>query len=83
VEAAREYVKNSLLEAARWLEDGRPYVMGEHFATPDILLASCLVWSVMYDIELPTVLAQYNQRVASRPAFKTAMACNFPSNAAD
>ena len=80
VEAARKYVKNSLLEAVRWLEDGRPYVMGEHFGTADILLASCLVWAVRYDISLPRSLAEYNQRNTSRPAFKAAMACNFPSN---
>ena len=28
VQAAKEYVHKSLGETARWLQDGRPYVMG-------------------------------------------------------
>ena len=70
-----------LNEAARWLEDGRPHVLGEHYGTPDILLASCLVWPKLYDIGLPTSLVEYQQRVASRPAFEAAMTHNHPSNA--
>ena len=79
VEAARKYVHNSLNEAARWLEDGRPHVLGEHFGTPDILLASCLAWAELYDIGLPTPLAEYHQWVASRPAYEVAMTRNHPS----
>lgn len=78
VDAARKYVENSLNEAARWLEDGRPHVLGEHFGTPDILLASCLVWAKNYNIGLPTTLAEYLQRVASRPACEVAMTRNHP-----
>ena len=81
VEAAKKYVENSLNESARWLQDGRPHVLGEHFGTPDILLASCLAWAKLYDIGLPTSLAEYHQRVASRPAYEVAMTRNHPSNA--
>jgi glutathione S-transferase len=39
VEGEKKYVENSLHEAARWLMDGRRYVMGEYFGAVDILLA--------------------------------------------
>jgi glutathione S-transferase len=81
VEAARKYVENSLNEAARWLENGRPHVLGEHFGTPDILLASCFAWATLYNIGLPRSLVEYYQRVGSRPAFDAAMTHNHPSNA--
>ena len=81
VEAAKTYVENSLNEAARWLQDGRLYVLGEHFCTPDILLASCRVWAKLCGISVPKQLVEYLQRVASRPAFAVAMTCNDPSNA--
>ena len=76
VEAARKYIQNSMFEAARWLKDGRSYMMGEDFGVADILLGSCLVWTAMCNVELPAVLAAYNRRVTSRPGFKAAMKCN-------
>ncbi len=81
VEAAKKYAESSLNEAARWLADGRRYVMGEHFGTPDILLVSCLDWALMYKIDLPAQLAEYRQHIASRPGYKAAIASNDPSNA--
>jgi glutathione S-transferase len=81
VEGARKYVENSLQEAGRWLEDGRPYVMGEDFGTPDILLVSCLQWAMAYGISVSTPLVEYRDKIASRPAYKAAMTCNDPSNA--
>jgi glutathione S-transferase len=81
VRAAKEYVHRSLHETARWLQGGRPYVMGEHFGTADILLASCVVWALLYEIELPTPLGEYRDRVVSRPGFQAAMASNDPSSA--
>ena len=79
VEAAKKYVEKSFNEAARWLEDGRPHVLGEHFGTPDILLASCILWAKLYDIGAPKPLAEYHQRVASRVAYEAAMIHNHPS----
>ena len=81
VQTAREYVVNSLGEAARWLEDRRPYVMGEYFGTSDILLTTCLIWAVMCDVNLSRQLAAYNHRLTSRPALKVAMRRNWLSKA--
>ncbi len=80
VEAAKQYVEKSLLEAARWLEDGRRCVMGESFGTPDILLVSCIEWAMRYGVCVPEPLGEYREHVASRPGYKEAMACNDPSN---
>jgi glutathione S-transferase len=81
VEAAKEYAGKSLHEAARWFEDGRQFVMGEHFGTADILLVSCLDWALMEGLDLPPPLGAYRDRVASRPGYLAAMAQNDPSNA--
>jgi glutathione S-transferase len=80
VEAARQYVDNSLLEPARWFKDGREFVMGEHFGTADILLVSCLDWALRYGMDLPAPLAPYRDRVASRPGYLAAMAQNSASS---
>jgi len=81
VQAAKEYVHKSLHETARWLQVGRPYVMGDRFGTVDILLASCIEWARFCEIGLPTPLGDYRDRLLSRPGFQAAMASNDPSRA--
>ena len=81
MQAAKDYVHKSLHEAARWLQDGRPYVMGERFGTADILLVSCIAWALSYEIDLPTALGSYHDRVVSRPGYQAAMMSNDPSSA--
>ena len=53
--------------------------MGDRFGTADILLASCVEWARSYEIDLPTPLGEYRDRVVSRPGFQAAMASNDPS----
>ncbi len=81
VQAAKDYAEGRLHEAARWLHDGRQYVMGERFGTADILLVSCLDWALFYEIDLPTPLGDYRDRVESRPGYQAAMVSNDPSDA--
>jgi glutathione S-transferase len=76
VDTAKRYADRQFLEAARWLADGRRCVMGEEFGTIDILLTSCLDWALMYNMELPTPLGDYRDRIASRSGYKTSMARN-------
>ena len=78
VDAAKQYAARGLHEAARWLADGRDKVMGERFGAIDILLMSCLDWALSYDMELPTPLGDYRDRIASRPGYKTSMVQNQP-----
>ncbi len=81
VDAAKRYVDGQLHEAARWLADGRQYVMGEQFGVIDILLVSCLDWALHYNMELRAPLRDYRDWVALRSTYKTAMARNYPPNA--
>ena len=81
IDAAKQYVERQLHEAARWLTDGRQYVMGEQFGTVDLLLASCLDWCLDYQMELPEPLGEYRDRIGLRPGYQTAMANNDPSHA--
>lgn len=80
VEAAKQYVNNSLLEAARWFKEEQQFVMGENFGTADILLVSCLDWALMEGLDLPPSLGAYRDRVASRLGYLAAMAQNDPSS---
>jgi len=80
VEAAREYVDRSLHEAARWIEDGQQFLMGEHFGTADILLVSCLDWALQEGLDLPPPLVTYRDRIALRSGYLAAMAQNYPSS---
>jgi len=79
VEAAKEYVSRGLREAARWFAEGQPYAQGEYFGTVDILLVSCLDWASAKHMVLPTLLADYRQRVALRPGYVEASAQNMPA----
>eukprot|EP00439_Symbiodinium_sp_Y106_P088320 s1_g856.t1 len=75
VESAAAYLArqfNSLLS----LIDG-PYLMGEKFSLPDILLVSCIDWALFYELPVPTELQEYRDRIAERPAYQSAMAKNF------
>ena len=81
VDAARAYAERQFNEAARWMADGRHYVMGQQFGPADILLVSCLDWALLYKIDVPASLRDYRDRVAARPGYETAKASNDPSRA--
>ena len=40
------------------------------------------LWALLCEIDLPTPLGEYRDRVVSRPGFQAAMASNCPSKAA-
>lgn len=75
VNAAAAYLArqfNALLS----LFDG-PYIMGERFSLPDILLVSCLDWALFYGLPVPEKLTEYRNRLAARPAYAAAFSKNF------
>lgn len=76
VDAAKRMVDRQLQEAARWLENGRAYVTGQQFGVVDILLTTCLEWARLYGLDLPELLGDYRERIASRPGYEKAMAQN-------
>ena len=51
-----------------------PFVMGERFTVPDIILSHCLMWakSAKFDITEPALEA-YQARIRSRPALAAAI----------
>jgi len=67
-----EFARNQASFVQR-MGDG-PFVMGDAFTVPDIVLAHCLLWakSAKFDITEP-VLAEYFQRLSARPAFQRAI----------
>lgn len=57
----------------RLLGDG-PYVMGEGFTTPDLLLGHCAGWASVAGFDLPGgAVGAYFERVRARPALGAAM----------
>jgi glutathione S-transferase len=79
--AARAYFQRQVGEMERRLADDRPYLMGNAFSAVDILLASCLAWAQFTRIPLSEPLTAYRDRVATRPAFASAVQVNFPPEA--
>lgn len=66
----------------RHLGDGRPYLLGDDFRAPDLLLTTCLDWARYVDLALPDTLDAYRHRIAERPAYAEALAANRPPRAA-
>jgi glutathione S-transferase len=77
VDSARRYFGHQARHIERGLADGRPYLMGDAFSAADLLLASCLAWARVVEIELSTVLADHLERACKREAYKEAATRNF------
>jgi glutathione S-transferase len=53
----------------------KPYVMGEHFTVPDLILGNCLAWATSIKWRLPEGhVSSYFDRIRSRSAFVKALA---------
>ncbi len=73
---AAEYFRQQLRHVEVALSDGRKYLMGDQFTSADILLATCLVWAIDYNVGVCDVATPYLDRVTSRPAYKESVAVN-------
>ena len=76
VESARKYFLENVESMAPRI-GAAPYLMGERFSAPDILLATCLEWAVLEKLPLPEPVMAYRRRVTARPAFRVALEKNF------
>lgn len=76
--AAREYFLRQVAQLEKRLSDGRPHLMGEAFGVADLLLMTCLEWARFADIPLSDRLEEYQQAIRERPAYRRAIANNFP-----
>ena len=76
-EAARAYFLRQVTEMERRLGDGRPYLLGERFTSPDLLLMTCLDWARFLSLPVGDTLDAYRVRIAARPAYQAAVEANF------
>jgi glutathione S-transferase len=76
--AARAYFDRMITAAALRMEDGRPYLLGDTFYGPDILMMTILNWAKRYKCLYPDIFADYQARMAERPQYLAAEAANNP-----
>ena len=79
---ARECFARQVSAAATRLAASGPYVLGERFSGPDILLTTCLTSALGRRIELPGLLQDYLELTTARDAYKRALEANRPRPAA-
>lgn len=48
------------------------------FGLADIVLVSCIDWAAFYQVDIPSNLQSYKERMAQRPAYQKAMQLNYP-----
>jgi glutathione S-transferase len=78
VESASKYFQTQLHHAVQALSDGRTFLVGDRFTSADMLLTTCLVWAIAYDVPVPPVCCDYANRIAMRPAYQAALRANLP-----
>jgi glutathione S-transferase len=76
--AARAYFDRMITAAALRMEDGRPYLLGDTFYGPDILMMTILNWAKRYKCPYPDIFADYQTRIAERPQYLAAEVANNP-----
>lgn len=74
VASAREYCARQFEAAAELLAG--PYVMGDRFGLPDILLMSCITWADRLEIALPAAIRELHDTIVGRPAYQRALEIN-------
>ena len=78
VEAGKEYFLHNIEAMAAGIGIESRYLLGDQLSTADILMMTCLEWARIEKLALPENVMKYRDRLASRPAFKIALAKNFP-----
>ena len=74
VASAREYCAKQFRAAAKLLVG--PYVQGDRFGLPDILIMSCIIWADRLGIETPVAIQNLRDKIAERPAYQKALTIN-------
>jgi glutathione S-transferase len=81
LQSARDCFARQVNAAATRLSAAGPFVLGERFSGPDILLTTCLVSAIGRKIELPDLLHNYLKRTTARDAYQQALQVNRPQPA--
>lgn len=79
LQTARDCFAKQVDAAAQRLGATGPFVLGERFSGPDILLTTCLVSALGRRIELPGTLHEYLKRTTARAAYGLAVQANRPA----
>ena len=74
VASAREYCAKHFRAAAELLVG--PYLQGDRFGLPDILIMSCIIWADRLGIETPVAIQNLRDKIAERPAYQKALTIN-------
>lgn len=77
--ASEEYFARMINAAAKLVDDGRPYILGDAFSGIDILMMTTLDWAIKYHQPLPDVFQAYVDRMSERPTWIEASRVNWPS----
>ena len=80
LKTARDCFARQVNAAATRLAPAGPFVLGERFSGPDILLTTCLVSAIGRKIELPGLLHDYLKRTTAREAYQRALQVNRPKS---
>ena len=72
MDSAKEYFLKQFHAVVPDILKGQPYLMGNSPGTVDILLLTCIDWALNYEIELPSIALNYQQRLHDRDAYQTA-----------
>lgn len=76
-ETARAEFARAMDLLARRLDDGRPYLTGETFTVPDLILGHCAGWAQAVKFEVPDgPVRAHAERARARPALSRAMRAN-------
>jgi glutathione S-transferase len=78
VAKAGEYFREQLRHVETALRDGRIYLMGDHFTSADILLATCLDWALLYGVGICENAHPYLERIHKREGYQLGTAANVP-----
>jgi glutathione S-transferase len=78
LKAARDCFARQVDAAATRLAASGPYVLGERFSGPDILLTTCLASAIGRRLELPGMLHEYLKRTTARQGYQRAFEMNHP-----
>ena len=78
VAKAGEYFREQLRHVEAAFNDGRTYLMGDHFTSADILLTTCLDWAIGYGVGICDNAYPYLERIRKRDAYLRGTEANKP-----
>ena len=76
VRAAFEGFEKQANVAHLHLLQGGPYILGNTFTCADLILTTCLLSGIRYDLKLSNLLRDYVERITARSSYKLGLAAN-------